>query len=85
MEDYQHQVPELERELKGGENELVKFCETKGGMRVKEIWEEDAEAAANVEEIKLKELYERKKSMKSKKRKFELVRECQNTMTRDAD
>ena len=48
---------------------------------MKENWEEDAEAAANVKENKMKELYERKKSMKSKKRKFELVRECQNTMT----
>jgi hypothetical protein len=64
-----------------GENKLVNFCETKGGMRVKENWEEDAEAAANVKEYKLKFFYERKKSMKSKKRKFELVRECQNTMT----
>ena len=33
--------------VKEQENELVKFWEVKGGKKVKENWEKDAEAAAN--------------------------------------
>ena len=68
--------------VKEQENELVKFWEVKGGKKVKENWEKDAEAAANEKEIKLKEILEKKKSAKSRKRKVELIRECKDILTK---
>ena len=41
---------------------------------MKENWEKEAEAAIELKETKVKEIYEKQKSSKSKKRKLDLIR-----------
>ena len=59
----------------------MSFCERKGRNKWKENWERGTEAATEVKEMKVKEIYEKQKSSKSKKRKLDLIRECKTTLT----
>ena len=49
------------------------FCERKGGKRLKENWESEVEDTIDLKEKKIKEIYERQKSSKTKKKKLELI------------
>ena len=62
------------------ENGLMDFCLSKGLLRPKESWEEELERIIKVKEMKTKEIYERMKAAKSKKKKIELLKECKETL-----
>ena len=57
------------------------FCERKVGKILKENWESEVKDNIDLKENKIKEIYERQKSSKTKKKKLELLRECKNTLT----
>ena len=59
----------------------MKVCDTMGTLRLKEKWEDDVEKSIKLKENKIEEIYERRKSAKSKKKKLELLRECKITLT----
>ena len=79
MEDSQHKIFEFER--KCCEDGFVKVCDMKGNLRRQENWESDVTKSINLKENKIGEIYERRKSAKSKKKKLKLIRECKITLT----
>ena len=61
-------------------NSLVSFCERKGIIKVKEKWEASFESDMKLEEVKLKEIYSKLKGYKSRKKRFELLKDCRETL-----
>ena len=60
----------------------MKVSDMMGKLREKENWEIDMKKSINLKENRIGEIYERRKSAKSKKKKLELIRECKITLTK---
>jgi hypothetical protein len=56
------------------EKGFVKVSDMMGKLRQKENWEIDIEKSINLKENRIGEIYERRKSAKTKKKKLELIR-----------
>ena len=56
--------------------EFDQFCSAKGLLREKSTWENDMEREIEKKEAELKEMIDRKKLARSKKKKIELLRDC---------
>ena len=63
------------------ENALLDFCLSKGLLRQKESWEIGLENMLKMKENKVKEIYERLKGSRTKKKKIELLEDCKETLT----
>ena len=62
------------------ENGLKDFCLIKGLIKQNEIWEGGLQESLESKESKVKDIYDRLKTSKSKKKKLELLRMCQETL-----
>ena len=65
---------------KVGQNVFEKFCEMKGLERKKEHWEREIDERLKMQEIEIEEIMTRKKSMKSRKKKLELLKDCKEKL-----
>ena len=65
---------------KVGQNVFEKFCEMKGLERKKEHWEREIDERMKMQEIEIEEIVTKKKSMKSRKKKLELLKDCKEKL-----
>ena len=61
-------------------NVFENFCERKGLNRKKGIWERKVDDEMKLKENELKEILNRKKLAKSKRKKIELMKECKHKL-----
>ena len=62
------------------ENGLKDFCLSKGLVKQNEIWEGGLKESLELKESKVKEIFDRLKTSKSKKKRLELLKMCQETL-----